>query len=38
MGLASITLYKTLVMVFLALVGVFSYKTGIVDEEINKKL
>ncbi|MCF2683492.1 AEC family transporter [Faecalicatena contorta] len=38
MELASITLYKTLVMVILALAGVMSYKTGIVDEEINKKL
>ena len=38
MELASITLYKTLVMVILALTGVMSYKTGIVDEKINKKL
>lgn len=38
MELASITLYKTLIMVILALVGVLSYKTGIVDEKINKKL
>lgn len=38
MELASITLYKTLVMVILALAGVLSYKTGIVDETVNKKL
>ncbi|MCI9423278.1 MAG: AEC family transporter [Dorea sp.] len=38
MELAAITLYKTLVMVILALTGVFSYKLQIVDEEMNKKL
>lgn len=38
MELAAITLYKTLVMVILALTGVFSYKAQIVDEEMNKKL
>lgn len=38
MELASITLYKTLVMVILALAGVFSYIVGIVDEAVNKKL
>lgn len=38
MELASITLYKTLVMVILALTGVFSYIAGIVDEAVNKKL
>ncbi len=38
MELAEITLYKTLVMAVLAVTGVFSYKTGIVDEAVNKKL
>ena len=38
MELAGITLYKTLVMAILALTGVFSYRTGIVDEAVNKKL
>ncbi len=38
MELASITLYKTLVMVILALAGAASYKSGIVDETVNKKL
>ena len=38
MGLAKVTLYKTLVMTILALVGVFSYRRKIVDEELNKKL
>lgn len=38
MELAAITLYKTLVMVILALTGVFSYRAKIVDEEMNKKL
>ncbi len=38
MELAAITLYKTLVMVILALTGIFCYRTGIVDEEVNKKL
>lgn len=38
MELASITLYKTLVMVILALTGAASYKSGIVDETVNKKL
>ncbi len=38
MELASITLYKTLVMVILALAGATSYKSGIVDETVNKKL
>ena len=38
MELAGITLYKTLVMAILALTGVFSYRAGIVDEAVNKKL
>ena len=38
MELAAITLYKTLVMVILALTGVFSYRAGIVDESMNRKL
>lgn len=38
MELASLTLYKTLVMTILALVGTATYKIGIVDESINKKL
>ena len=32
------TMYKTLVMTILALVGVFCYRKKIVDQEINKKL
>ena len=38
MELTLITLYKTLVMVFLAFVGVLCYKTNIVDEILNRKL
>ena len=38
MELAGITLYKTLVIAILALTGVFSYRAGIVDEAVNKKL
>ncbi len=38
MELASVTLYKTVVMAVLALVGVFCYRRGIVDDELNKKL
>ena len=38
MELAAITLYKTLVMVILALTGVFSYRAGIVDESMNRNL
>lgn len=38
MGLASLTLYKTLVMTILALVGIVVYRLGVVDETINKKL
>ena len=32
------TMYKTLVMTILALVGVFCYHKKIVDQEMNKKL
>lgn len=38
MELAGITLNKTLVMTVLALTGVFSYRAGIIDETVNKKL
>ena len=38
MELAGITLNKTLVMTILALTGVFSYRAGIIDETVNKKL
>lgn len=38
MELAAITLYKTLVMTMLALLGAFCYKRGIITEEINKNL
>ncbi len=38
MELASVTLYKTVVMAVLALVGVFCYQRGIVDDALNKKL
>lgn len=38
MELATITLYKTLIMVVLALVGVIGYKTKVIDKEINKHL
>lgn len=38
MELAGITLNKTLVMTVLALTGVFSYRAGIIDEAVNKKL
>ena len=38
MELAGITLNKTLVMTILALTGVFSYRAGIIDESVNKKL
>lgn len=38
MELAGITLNKTLVMTILALTGVFSYRVGIIDEAVNKKL
>ena len=38
MELAGIALYKTLVMTVLALTGVFSYRAGIIDEAVNKKL
>lgn len=38
MELAIITLYKTFVMVILALMGVFCYRMRIVDETVNKKL
>lgn len=38
MELASLTLYKTLVMTILAMVGIATYKVGIIDESMNKKL
>ena len=38
MELAGMTMYKTLVMTILALVGVFCYHKKIVDQEMNKKL
>ncbi|MCF0141263.1 MAG: hypothetical protein HUJ78_04500, partial [Mogibacterium sp.] len=38
MGLATLTLYKTLVMVILAIVGIVAYKVKIVDAQTNKKL
>lgn len=38
MELAGITLNKTIVMMVLALTGVFSYRAGIIDEAVNKKL
>lgn len=38
MELAGIALNKTLVMTVLALTGVFSYRAGIIDETVNKKL
>lgn len=38
MELASITLYKTIVMAVLALTGILCYRKGIIDEEVNKKL
>lgn len=38
MELATITLYKTLIMVILAFVGVIGYKTKVIDQEINKHL
>lgn len=38
MELAGMTMYKTLVMTILALVGVFCYYKKIVDQEMNKKL
>lgn len=38
MELTLITLYKTLVMVMLAFVGVVCYKTKIVDDTLNRKL
>lgn len=38
MELAAMTLYKTVVMAVLALVGVFCYHQKMIDEELNKKL
>ncbi|MBQ7896200.1 MAG: AEC family transporter [Oscillospiraceae bacterium] len=38
MALTSVTAYKTVEMVILALLGVVSFKCGIVDEQLNKKL
>ena len=38
MELAGMTMYKTLVITILALVGVFCYHKKIVDQEMNKKL
>ncbi len=37
MELAAMTLYKTVVMAVLALVGVFCYHQKMIDEELNKK-